>query len=362
MSLNKLALSVWERLGFKDIDASVISRFISGERLPTFGQQKVISEVLQLSSNSQDRLSEALLVDYHTRIGLEDNFLKSRGEVVWELVGQNLEKLRQIKLSNVDFTESWLENMSEKVDSEFLVSINENVKKRLLQLKGEILKEQILCFSVTQTKKISSGRLFNLANDLKKIGFELKDDDLVAVGDYEMGNNNYVKSHYDVALNIMRKKVKTDYDSLDSGITAALRVSLLCQAYTRKLVDFDLTKKMLLKKMPVLPIDLQQAVLGALSRGSAILGKMDDSDKFMQMAKQRLKEMDREKNDRAGMRRVQTILTEMESEKYMNGTYKKSYLNKIGMEAVNISRDHGFKRLEENARDLLVGVCINGGW
>ncbi len=48
MTLNQLALAMWERLGYQGVDASVLSRVINGERLLTPRQLEVFCEILKL--------------------------------------------------------------------------------------------------------------------------------------------------------------------------------------------------------------------------------------------------------------------------------------------------------------------------
>jgi len=69
-SLNQLALSMWERLGFKQIDASVLSRVLKGERLLTAPQLKVFCRLLGLSKNEEDYLFACLQQDYDARLDL----------------------------------------------------------------------------------------------------------------------------------------------------------------------------------------------------------------------------------------------------------------------------------------------------
>ena len=49
MTLNQLAITMWERLGFKEIDASVLSRVINGERLFTIKQLEVFCEIVKIN-------------------------------------------------------------------------------------------------------------------------------------------------------------------------------------------------------------------------------------------------------------------------------------------------------------------------
>jgi hypothetical protein len=69
-SLNQLALAMWERLGFQQIDASVLSRVLKGERLFTTPQLKVFCGLLELPKNEEDYLFACLQQDHNARLDL----------------------------------------------------------------------------------------------------------------------------------------------------------------------------------------------------------------------------------------------------------------------------------------------------
>lgn len=70
-SLNQLALAMWEKLGFQQVDASVLSRVISGERLLTPAQLRALCELLQLSEREVERLLVCLQRDYNAKNHLD---------------------------------------------------------------------------------------------------------------------------------------------------------------------------------------------------------------------------------------------------------------------------------------------------
>lgn len=69
MSLNQLALVMWEQLGFRQIDASVLSRVLKGDRSFTSEQLKVFCSVLDLSTDEEAYLTACLHQDRSTRLG-----------------------------------------------------------------------------------------------------------------------------------------------------------------------------------------------------------------------------------------------------------------------------------------------------
>ncbi|KKR66792.1 MAG: hypothetical protein UU09_C0046G0018 [Microgenomates group bacterium GW2011_GWA2_40_6] len=69
MSLNQLAMVMWENLGFKGIDPSVVSRVINGKRLFTIAQLRVFCQILDLPQDQRNILFLALSDDVIWRFG-----------------------------------------------------------------------------------------------------------------------------------------------------------------------------------------------------------------------------------------------------------------------------------------------------
>lgn len=73
LSLNQLAFLMWEKLGYREIDASVISRVIGGLRLFTRRQLFLFCRLLHLSENEKAKLKRILVKDLLTRSGSSTN-------------------------------------------------------------------------------------------------------------------------------------------------------------------------------------------------------------------------------------------------------------------------------------------------
>lgn len=70
MTLNKLAWEMWEELGCKEIDPSVLSRVVNGERLLTFEQLLIFIQILGISQENKSLLTEALFLDISGRFSI----------------------------------------------------------------------------------------------------------------------------------------------------------------------------------------------------------------------------------------------------------------------------------------------------
>ncbi|HZZ98969.1 MAG TPA: hypothetical protein VFG51_03485 [Candidatus Saccharimonadia bacterium] len=87
-SLNHLALSMWEYLGFAGMDASTLSRVISGERLFTPKQIEAFGRVLYLSESEIQLIHRAVYKDQLLRAGIvaTDEFFFQLGQETDELL------------------------------------------------------------------------------------------------------------------------------------------------------------------------------------------------------------------------------------------------------------------------------------
>lgn len=73
MSLNQLAMAMWEGLGFKSVDPSVVSRVINGKRLFTPAQLRIFCQILDIPQDKRNLLFSALSDDVIWRF-VDDNY------------------------------------------------------------------------------------------------------------------------------------------------------------------------------------------------------------------------------------------------------------------------------------------------
>lgn len=68
-----MALGMWEKLQFSEIDSSVLSKVINGNRLFTFRQLRVFCDLLDLNRNQRKVVFEALIKDKLGEFNLDNN-------------------------------------------------------------------------------------------------------------------------------------------------------------------------------------------------------------------------------------------------------------------------------------------------
>jgi len=78
MTLNKLAWEMWEKLGYREIDPSVISRVLKGERIFDFKQLSVFANLIKIKGQEKKKLERALYEEMSSRYGLGEDFFKLR--------------------------------------------------------------------------------------------------------------------------------------------------------------------------------------------------------------------------------------------------------------------------------------------
>ena len=76
MSLQKFALEMYEKIGYEQIDASVISRVLKGERLFQVEQLEVFCTILQLPREEKRQLFVSLQKDCLTQKGFSKVYIE----------------------------------------------------------------------------------------------------------------------------------------------------------------------------------------------------------------------------------------------------------------------------------------------
>lgn len=86
-SLNQLAMAMWEMLEFQQIDASVLSRVLKGERLFTPKQLEVFCELLAIPREEYEHLLACLRMDHNVRAGLPSTTVEVTPDFALNLAG-----------------------------------------------------------------------------------------------------------------------------------------------------------------------------------------------------------------------------------------------------------------------------------
>ena len=107
MTLNQLALEMWEKLGYREIDASVLSRVIKNQRKFTSKQIKVFAEILKLTSNEFRRLYTEYCCEVLSKADIKEDFIN---DIIYQTDGyeQILDKIEEARLYDaLDLAYRW---------------------------------------------------------------------------------------------------------------------------------------------------------------------------------------------------------------------------------------------------------------
>lgn len=283
MNLNQLAVEIWERLNYQSVDASVLSRVISGERLFTSVQLKVFCKVLQLNKSQKEELFYSLVRDYNLKNSFNiDDFLiptQVAYEVIKALTENAFKTLFTGDCRSVDNQCNLAEIFTDALKHKFKQDYKDRIGKLIglnLYLKGRTIE----CLSSPKTviKEILtvSRQLLDMAKDLRNKTFYAYAHVLLTNAYYVAGAYSYSESKskfYQTAINYGKIAISNLSDD-NSEKLLALRNMVASAIYLKDketiMHIFKTTKKII----PMQPINNRVNALhlcSALSKGLAFL-------------------------------------------------------------------------------------------
>ncbi len=282
MSLNQLALKMWELLDYQEMDVSVLSRVINGERLFTPTQLKVFSKILKLNKDDRKYLFYCLVKDYNLKKNLNiDNFLiptQTAYEVIKILTASAFRTLfagdfRAVE-NHCNLVEIFIDAFKYKFRHypkdriESLIGLNLYLKGRTIESLSSpktVIKEIITVYR----------KLLNIAQDLHNKTFYAYAHVLLTNAYYVAGEYSYLESKlkfYRAAIHYGKIAISNLSDD-DSEKLLALRNMVASAIYLKDketiMHIFKTTKKII----PSQPIDNRVNALhlcGSLSKGLAV--------------------------------------------------------------------------------------------
>lgn len=142
-TLNNLALEMWQRLGYRGIDASALSRIINGKRLFTVEQLTTFCTVLRLNKDARDNLFLALEEDYLHRYGLKLEPPRGSSSHIIDLFTSQLNRLYYArKHGYLQLVVDWVDELMSQTRLYAKRESNVLYKRKLLALLGDVLFEK----------------------------------------------------------------------------------------------------------------------------------------------------------------------------------------------------------------------------
>ena len=278
MTLNQLAWEMWERLGYREIDPSVLSRGINHERLFRSKQLKIFSDILGLDSKKTQTLKEVLCKELFDRFGFDDSFFKLKSSYFLDFAEDNLSKIREVKFRSLPkLAESWSFALLGRLEDEIDKAYSKRVRNRLLSLKGNVLNEILDVQLAAEPLETMEMAVTESTNRLEEVGEVLKNRVFLGLAAALKGN----------MLNITDKDNKKAAILLEDGINlgltewgsiAAHRALAVSYANLHRNLLFDELRKTLLGLCERYP-EHSDYILEGIARGEAILGRIEDARK-----------------------------------------------------------------------------------
>ena len=240
LTLNQLALKMWERLGYREIDASVLSRVLTGERLLSDRQLSVFCNLLKIDTTRKKLLNEALVLDYSERYHFNPVFTI---DYLDGFINGLLEQAHNLNMSGKSELASDLVNiLSEQITLLLLMKNSDIIKNQLLLLRATILVRKLWIES-TQVLPSRALLIFRpIIHQLFLIAKTTKNKELYSESLYHWGNSLYMSSHFLAAQNYLNVSLKLS-SKKSTYIKDALRTKILVSSYLKEKESYHSTEK-----------------------------------------------------------------------------------------------------------------------
>jgi hypothetical protein len=357
MSLNKMAWEMWERLGCREVDPSVVSRVLNGERLFTKKQLKCFTAILKIRETEKEELEFVLDQLIGERLGID--FSKFEQGYYVDLISNNLEKIQQVRISgNPLLTLNWAATVLSNVDEKTSFVKNKYLQNKILNIKGMILKEKMRAL-LEITPEGEENNIREVATQLKEVGQKVKNQYLYSLAFYMYGELLIRKKKYVLGARNLHKFIdKVGIHSGSEEVLLSLRKIAQSNANMGRESEYKKISGTILKIKdnyssefaPVVAYGLAECEL-ALGINNYGLNSLESAwnsyDKYYSI-EERLK----------NLRKIQIIRTELS----IAAKYKKirsaRNLENISKEAIAISKFAGYERYANQMSDLLKEVFI----
>lgn len=352
MTLNQLAWEMWERLGYREIDPSVLSRVLKGQRLFTLKQLGVFCGVLSLKEKNRGELQNCLAVDLSRRLGVSELVLLGEKEYLLDLIEDNLEKIRKVRLGDYPFLASdWAENVYGIINHQLSKEKREIRRIKWLGLLANLLTENIKAnLGLSYANKLFR-TVGQPARELKEIGYELKDNNMIGNAYSYRGAIDYVFAEYPKAISKSTKALKF-INSVDEK-KFALRQLALCYAYEHKRSDYSAIRDEILSSLQYFPLHEQCELLEAIGRADALLGDFSGSHKILREGWDIYRKLEKLGGEYKVARKIQLIRTRIEVANMLKEENSPSDIETIGKEGILLSTHFGYKTYIEKINKLL---------
>ena len=355
MTLNRVALEMWERLGFSDMDVSTLSRVLKGERIFTIDQLEVFCELIKIRERKKEMLAGALGFDVHKRYGFKIDLIdKARGEMI-DFIDDSLRHFSIVKrTAPFDTLKLWLDQLN--FWTERRIALEKGLrKKKLYNLRAEILMHYVWFFAcITDDWDKSRLKVKILNKKIIETAEILKRTDLLEKSNVILHQYKYFKGDFSGVLKII-EGVNFDYMADREYEADLLRAAMVSYANVGYESAYRAVCRYAIKNKRFYTNDLKAKLYQGMSRAEAIFKNYSLSRKLLDKSWIYFFKS-RKDPDFLTHRELQLVNTEVEIALESNSK-NKGFYEKMGKEAISLSNylNHSYygKSIERNLNKLL---------
>jgi len=326
---------MWEKLGFRGIDPSVISRVLKGERLFTTRQLEVLIETLKISKPGQDSLRDALHEEIEKRYGLSIRDYYSQ-KYFMELVEDNILKIRSAnEIGYPKLAEEWSSQIYDVINQK--INISNNDKESLFHQKGLLLLEILQIYFRRQKREYLNSETFKLAQELITIAEILKDKSLLGGAYFNIGNAMYVDGNLSRAREYLNKSNNGQLPLREN--CQRLRSQALCEAFLGHKTEYLRMRKEINLLIDKVPPKISLQLSEGIARGDAKYKFQKEAYKALSQVKYQL-DLDHD---------YLSELTYLRAEIELGIAFNqgRSYLSKISNKTLDLAENFGHVRYQQ---------------
>lgn len=357
MTLNQLSLEMSERLGFKEIDASVISRVLTGERVLTQQQLCVFCKILKLKKSEETNLKLSLHSEIYSKfqgrflLNIDLDQFPEMAESAMLMVREANEKCA----SKLAF--QWATDIEERVKQELCKISDSKAINRLQQIQFGLLEQQSISILRTEMpeKAISEVwpiliRMMNIAKQLKirnEIGFTYAKmaEVLSLVGDRTGNKEMLSKSSplFKKSLSFVEPQEKI----------YPLSYWMLNESYLKNIKNFEMLKKEVYKLIPSVSYSEACETCNILAKSKITIGETSNLENDFVKGWKYFKIIPEIGKSSVIFRKVQLTRTEVQAATQGYEFRNPDKLKGLIIEGLFASKEFGYKRYFDTTMEML---------
>lgn len=349
MSLNQLSLAMWERLGFREMDPSILSRVINGKRLFTKKQLQVFCKVLKIRQKDRILLNETLLMETYKKFKLipySHNF-----DIFAEVIEDLIEKISEFRLAGNPHLASELTDIL--LQETKMVIPNAAYSKqtaKFFDYYARLLLEAYYNKSVFIPRKKMLIHQLPLIQEIKELAKNTKRRDHIGLYYFTKGGAYYDQEQYDLSLPEIKSSL--GFIKWPSVKLEATRQKILSLAHLNLTNEFDSSLDGLEELTHAKKVKLgdELALMDGVGRAQGLLKRTEAIDTLSKVEKIYFDDKCQEI-----YRLIQLIRSQMEVANRIQPK-DKNYFEKIGNRGLKLANQHGYKRYATKLKEMLNSV------